>query len=75
MGSKGNSKTGTRQRSPKEKDFSFFKLVVISVILSQSQFQSKILKYKDPREMYERANGLNFYQYHQWVTEDIMRIL
>jgi hypothetical protein len=53
------------------KDFSFFKLIVLTVILTQPAYYMNKLKSKDPSEMYGRAKGLMFYQYYDWILQDI----
>lgn len=72
-----------------DKEFDFFKLLVICEILSQPKFSMRWLMFKDPKEMYLRAKSwkeeeliksttssqapLLFYQFYEWIANDIAK--
>jgi hypothetical protein len=62
-----------KQQGEKE----FFKLVVLSVLLSSPSFMIEQLVDKDPQEMYKRAKkeGIMFQNFHEWIAHDINKTM
>ena len=72
-------------------EFDFFKMLVLSIILGQPKFFINQLMKKDPREMYYRAKAfkkdghaaeknpnvvsLEFYQFYEFISNDIAKTL